>query len=414
MRPLLLNSYDSHGGAAIAAMRLDAALRDAGVESRFMAQLARKPGVLGPRNMPGKIAMMLRYKLEAAAMRHYPKATRDFSAHVTPSATAARVRRFAPDLVHIHWVSHGMLRIEDFSRLGAPLVCTMHDMWAFTGGCHYSGDCDRYRESCGRCPALGSERDDDLSRGVWRRKKAAWRNLPIQLIAPSRWLAGCAGESSLFHGHGVKIIPNTLDTTVFRPQDQAEMRRRCGLPQFPKLILFGAIDSLNTGRKGAHLLLPALEQLRRTAAEPLELVVLGSSGPRVGLEFPLPAHYAGYIDSDARMAEFYAAADAIVLPSVQDNLPNVALEAMACGRPCVAFDVGGLPDLIVHGETGYLARPFSSEDLAEGVVFCLDADRAPELQYRARLRVETQFSPSVVAAQHLSLYRDILAKAGRS
>lgn len=413
MRPLLLSCYDAHGGAAIAAMRLNSALQRAGADSNLLAQLATRPGVLGPRDIPGKIAMRLRYALEERAKRHCSKAARDFSVNVTPSGTARRVRRLRPNLVHLHWVSHGMLRIEDFSRLGAPLVWTMHDMWPFTGGCHYAGTCSRYLSGCGNCPALESVSDDDLSRTIWRRKQRCWNGLPFQLIAPSRWLASCTRSSALFHDADVAVIPNTLDTGIFRPQEQAAARQRCGLPQGPKLVLFGAIASLSTSRKGAHLLMPALEQLRKMGGLPVELVVLGATGPEPGTTFPLPVHYAGHVTDEALLSAFYASADVVVLPSTEDNFPNVALEALACGRPCTAFEIGGMGDLIVHGETGYLAKPFLSEDLAAGIAFCLRDDQAARLRHQARSRVEQHFAPAIVAQQHLALYEKLLVRSGR-
>lgn len=407
MRLLLLNCYDANGGAAIAAMRLNTALRSAGTDSYLMAQLAREQSVLGPRGLLGKVAIRARMAVERQAIRNYPEAIRDYSVHVAPSLIAARVRSFAPELVHLHWVSHGMLRIEDISRLRAPLVWTMHDMWAFTGGCHYSGGCEGYVASCGTCPALGSHKELDASRSVWRRKENSWKDLKINLIAPSRWMASCARNSSLFSNAKISVIPNTLDTVTFSPRDKRSARRRLGLPEAPNLILFGAVSGLDTPRKGANLLLEALKSPSLGGGD-TELVVLGSEGPKASLSFPLPVHYGGHVSGEGALADFYAAADVVVLPSVQDNLPNVALEALACGTPCVAFNVGGLPDLVRHFETGYLAKPFQAEDLASGILFCVHRDHRAKLQRQAREHVEKHFSPAVVARQHLELYEEIL------
>jgi glycosyltransferase involved in cell wall biosynthesis len=289
----------------------------------------------------------------------------------------------------------------------------MHDMWPFTGGCHYAGACLRYRSECGACPALGSNSDDDLSRTIWRRKRKSWDGLPFQLITPSRWLASCARSSALFHGADVAVIPNTLDTDIFRPQEQAAARQRCSLPQGPKLVLFGAIASLSTSRKGAHLLMPALEQLQKVVDFPVELVVLGATGPEPSMTFPLLVHYAGHVSDEAELSAFYASADAVVLPSTEDNFPNVALEALACGRPCAAFEIGGMGDLIVHGETGYLAKPFLPGDLAAGIAFCLRDDQTARLRQQARDRVERNFAPAIVAEQHLTLYEKLLMRSRR-
>jgi len=411
MRPLLLNTSDREGGAARAVARLHLALRAEGLDSAMMVQWkgGNLPDVFAPQGIAGRLFSRAKFELEKLPLRAYRPVSKDFSAPWAPSLTPGRVRRLAPDLVHLHWTSYGLLNIEDLARLGAPIVWTLHDMWAFTGGCHYSLGCPRFQQACGACPILSSSEENDLSRRVWRRKHRAWRNLILHTVAPSRWMAERARESSLFTGRDIHVIPNAIDVNLFKPEDRGAARDRLGLPQGPKLILFGAVDSANNPRKGPHLLRAALEKLSERIREPVELVVLGQNSPSPEGVFPLPTHYVGSLSDDSALVTLYAASDVVVLPSVEDNLPNIAMEALSCGRACVGFHIGGLPDLIDHGASGYLARALDPADFAEGILQCLDPDHAASYSQQGRAQALVKYSPHIVARQHIALYRSVLA-----
>jgi glycosyltransferase involved in cell wall biosynthesis len=416
MRPLLLNTFDRDGGAARAAMRLHLALLGEGVPSQMLVQWksSNLSSVIAPAGLIAKAFSRLKAVLEGRALRNYTPISKDFSAPWTPTLTPRRVRTVAPDLVHLHWTSYGFLNIPDLRRLGAPILWTLHDMWAFTGGCHYSLGCSRYQDNCGSCHILGSTRDNDLSRSVWARKQAFWRSLPMEIITPSRWLADCALKSSLFAGRHVHVIPNAVDVQMFKPNDRAAIRTLLGLPQEPKLVLFAAVDSANNPRKGPDRLRPALEKLRQRSTRSIELIVIGQDRPSPEGPFALPTHYMGSISDEAAVAAIYAAADVVVLPSVEDNLPNIAMEALACGRPCVAFDIGGMPDLISHRVSGYLARDNDTTDLADGILFCLEESHAIALANAAREHVLEHYTPQIVARQHIALYEQVLARRAQA
>lgn len=415
MRPLLLNTFDSGGGAARAAARLHLSLLSAGVKSAMLVQMksSQLPCVTQSNSLADKAFSRIALSLEKRSTRRYKMISKDFSAPRVPTLTPRHVRKIAPDLVHLHWVSYGFLDIRGLTKLRAPLVWTLHDMWAFTGGCHYSLGCERFTDHCGACPILGSTQEHDLSRKIWSRKHDAWRQLEIDVISPSRWMKDCARNSKLFHDRNIHVIPNAIDVQTFKPNEQPAMRKLFNLPQAPKLILFGAVDGANNPRKGAGLLRPALDILRSNASQPIELVVLGQSCPGAEGPFPLPTHYMGSFSDEPSLAALYGAADVVVLPSVEDNLPNVAMEALASGRPCVSFDIGGLPDLITHRQSGYLAKAHDTVDLARGILFCLDESLASSLRAHARTHVVTNFSPEVIAGQHIALYEGILGRRKR-
>jgi glycosyltransferase involved in cell wall biosynthesis len=418
MRPVLVSWSDLHGGAARAAYRLHRALREINVDSRMVvaAKVSDDDAVIGPSAL-GRFGARISARLDRLPLRRYRNAHGSlFSPAWAPGSAAARVRAQQGDLVHVHWVNNGCLRIESLARLTGPLLWTLHDQWLFTGGCHYSGACTRYLQSCGACPTLGSNNSKDLSRAVFLRKQQAWPALPLTLITPSRWLAQLAATSALARGRRIEVIPNCLDTDVFKPSGVLAARRELKLPEDGYVVLFSGLLSARDERKGYQLLAPALERLSKKLGNgSICLVVLGMNPPANPAAVPYVVRYLGVLSDDSQLARAYAAADVFVAPSLQDNLPNTVMEALSCGTPCVAFDVGGMPDLIEHRDTGYLARAYEVEDLAAGLEWvCSDRNRQRALSARAREKVLTAYSPKIIAERHMALYEDVLSSARRN
>jgi glycosyltransferase involved in cell wall biosynthesis len=408
----LLLSTSLAGGAGGAAARLQRGLAAAGVDARVL--VARGAGGAGVMRLRAtRTEQRVRRWLERRPLRRYPG--RDaalFSTAWVPSRVPRAVAALAPDIVNLHWVCDAFLSVAEIARLRRPLVWTMHDMWPFTGGCHYSEACERYAQRCGVCPQLASRRENDLSRRLWARKHRAWQRADLTVVAPSRWLADCARRSSLLGGRRVEVIPYGIDLQTFRPADQAAARDALGLPQGRRLLLFGAWA--NPRRKGRQELAEALRQLRASRADPgLELVTFGP--PWDGGAVPdLVHHPLGRIDDPARLARAYAAADAFVLPSRADNLPTTVIEALACGTPCVAFDTGGVRDLVQHQENGFLAAPFAPESLARGIAWVLaDPARRAALGAQARRKAERNHAPEVEARRYRELFAELLERGAR-
>jgi glycosyltransferase involved in cell wall biosynthesis len=375
------------------------------------------PAVQGPQTRFGRLTSQMRSSVDrlpvASAMRG-PRPM--FSPAWLPERLASRVRRSAPEAVHLHWISGGMLRIESLARLGRPLIWTLHDMWAFTGGCHYDEGCGRYVEACGRCPVLSSSRRWDLSRWVMCRKRRAWRGVPITLVAPSRWLADRASAASLFRDRPVRVIANGLDLDLFQPVDPGLARRLLGLPPERSYLLFGALDPAGERRKGFGLLQIALQRLAEAGwRDRLELLVVGAPAPAAPLDLGLRIHVLGVLRDELSMALALAAADAVVVPSIQDNLPNMAIEAFACGRPCIGFAVGGLPEIVEDGTNGRLAAPLDTSELASAIAWVLqDEERRRALGRAARRKAEQAYDLRLVARRYADLYAEVLDATRRS
>jgi glycosyltransferase involved in cell wall biosynthesis len=415
VKPLLLNTNDISGGAARAAYRLHTGLKLIGISSQMLVskKSSDDPSVIGPVSKWAKGFSMISPALDALPLMLYRrKESAMFSPAVLPDNLLSKVNALNSDLIHLHWIADGFLKIETLSKFRKPIVWTLHDMWAFTGGCHYDEGCERYRNECGNCPQLNSKRRYDLSRFVWRRKKKSWQNLEIIFVTPSKWLAECSKSSSLFQNYRIVVIPNGLDTECFKPVDKKIARNILSLPYDKKLILSGALDAFSDKRKGMQYLEPALNKLQdHRLHEKAELVIFGSSEPATPPDFALKTHYMGNLYDDVTLSLLYAAADVFVLPSTQDNLPNTIMEALACGTPVVAFNVGGIPDMIAHKVNGYLSNALDSNDIAEGINWVLESpSRCNQLGIAARRKAVREYDLKVQAQRYAELYREVTAK----
>jgi glycosyltransferase involved in cell wall biosynthesis len=408
MRPLLVSYSDTAGGAARATYRIHTALRASGVQSelavrrRFSDDEAVHEFRVGGAQVLGR----LRPRLQSSVQRL--QRTPNPGLHSSNLAPSRWGRHLSGDVVNLHWIGAGALSIEDVTRIDAPVVVTLHDMWGFCGSEHYAPDHPEARW------VVGYSSDNrprghhgvDLDRLTWQRKRRHWRRMTV--IAPSRWLADCARRSALMAGWPVHVVPSPLDFEVFRHRDAAEARTRFGLPRDAKVVLFGAIGGSADPRKGFDLLVEALRQL--VGIEGLLGVVFGQGEPADPPRLGLPLRWMGSLHDDEALATLYSAADVMVVPSRQEALGQTASEAQACGTPVVAFDATGLSDVVEHGRTGYLAHPFETEALARAIAWVLeDDDRRARLGGAACVRAERLWRPQVVARQYVAAYERAMA-----
>lgn len=414
MRSVLHIATSAEGGAGIAAVRLHQALRAAGVNSRVAVADGRKAGedIVNPSiptrrpNLGGRLAARM-IKLERRlSSKNVSHKLAYFSDDRVPGPDRLFGRPQA-DILNLHWVANFLDYRKFFPsvRKGQPVVWTLHDMAPMTGGCHYAMECSRFTRACGACPLLGSKSERDLTHRIHRRKSAALEGLipeSTRIVAPSRWLADEARRSSLLRRFDVDVIQNGIDVETFAPRDRSIARDVLGLPQESSVVLFAA-DNMTDYRKGMDLLLSALEGL--SAIRPVALAAIGGGAATL----PDGSIAIGRIENPRLMSFLYSAADIFVLPTRADNLPNVLVEAMACGTPCVSFRIGGVPDIVRHGETGLLAEPDDVSSLRQCLLTLLqDYEMRSRMSRACREIAVKEYSDTLVARRYVALYEELI------
>jgi glycosyltransferase involved in cell wall biosynthesis len=413
VKVLHVNTFDNAGGAARAMHRLMKALQSEGVDAKMLVarQELDDPTVLGPKGTISKGIAVARHMVDQMPLRKYRKRDGYFSPAWLPDKVAQRIEAEAPDVVHLGWLAAGFMRIESMARIQRPTVYSLHDMWAFTGGCHVTGECERFMSGCGDCPILKSGRGKDLSSRVFNRKMAAWRDWKPVVAAPSRWIAETARKSPLFAEREIRIIPWCLNLKTFKPVSKPQARELLGLPMDRKVVLFGAMSATSDPNKGYDLL---LEALGRMQSKDVTLAVFGAShDPNAG-RLPFPTQFLGRLHDDVSLRLAYSAADVMAVPSRQESFGQSASEAMSCGTPVVAFGATGLLDVVGHQTSGYLAQPYDPADFAKGMDWVLAADA--RLSENARREAEERFAPANTTALYRTAFEDAIAtyRAGTS
>ncbi|AKG21134.1 glycosyltransferase family 4 protein [Calothrix sp. 336/3] len=413
MKVLHISTSDTKGGAARAAYRLHQGLQNININSQMLVKekSSGDKNIYAPKMNLSQGIAKAKLTFDSLPLKIYRQPRESlFSLQWLPDKIVSQVDNLAPDIINLHWINAAYMQIETMARLKYPLVWTLHDMWAFTGGCHTSWSCDRYTQSCGVCPQLGSQKELDLSRWVWQRKSKAWKNLNLTIVTPSRWLAGCAQSSSLLRDFPIQVVPHGLNTQVYRPINPQIAREILKLPQDKQLILFGAMNATSDKNKGFHLLQPALQKVSKSGWEDkLEIVIFGASLPEKPPPLGFKSHYLGQLSDDLSLALVYSAADLMLVPSIQESFGQTASESLACGTPVVAFNTTGLNDIIDHKKNGYLAQIFEIDDLAKGITWVLEEKaRHQILSQNARLKVEQEFSLELQSKRYESLFQQIL------
>jgi glycosyltransferase involved in cell wall biosynthesis len=401
MRVLGVATHE-HTGAGRAAARIHAALAGAGADSRLLVLHGGGAGVDVLGRGLAFLAADLRNRAELALLSLQKGGEPGFRSLGLGGPGLARINADSADVVHLHWIP-GMLGIADLPAIRKPVVWTFHDAWPICGAEHYTA-LARPRSgyaSGNRAPGASGP---DLDRWTWQRKRARWRNFAPVVVCPSRWLADEVRASVLFGGREVHVVPNPVDTALYRPQDRAKARAALGLPQDRVLIAFGAQRASEDRRKGFHVLEEALASLAaRGHPARADLVVFGAAGS--GSVRGFRTHWMGVVEDEARMSQVYAACDVFALPSLQDNYPNTLVEAMACGLPPAASRVGGVSDLVLAGETGLLAAPGDATQLAGALQALLaDPDLRARLGAAARRTIEAQCDPQQVGKRYLEIH----------
>lgn len=414
MKILLLNTSERRGGAAVASHRLMRALQKQGVEAKMLVrdkQTEDDSVIPVSSSAWGKQMDFMRFAWERLVIFICNCFSRKNLFRVSIANTGTDITCLSEfweaDVIHIHWINQGFLSLSGIRKIidsGKPIVWTLHDMWPCTGICHYPADCWAYRDDmCSGCPML-MHLVWDLSHQVFREKaRMAWEK--VHFVGCSQWIT-CLGKASrLLQNAHFHSIPNPIDTSIFHPREKVKVREMLGLPPDKRLVLFGAAR-MSEKRKGASYLIDACRILASDSS--IELVLMGDSGEELKDMLPVKAYTLGYLADAEQIAKAYSCADLFVIPSLEDNLPNTLMEAMACGTPCVGFDTGGIPEMIDHLENGYVAKYQDAEDLARGIRWVIDYPDKVSLTSACVEKVRRCYAEEVVSGQYIRLYQELL------
>jgi len=412
MRIALLSTFDILGGASKAAYRLHRGLIDKGVNSKMLVGIKTVDDrtVYSNIKKTDRVLQSLLFFLNSVPTRFYKKRRKEL---FSPAWVTSPVLKMAKSdnfqIAHLQWINNGFISIWFIKKIKKPIVWTIHDMWIFTGGCHYAGDCIKYITGCENCPVLNSNKKNDLSKWIFNRKLRNWKNQNFTIISPSRWLAECAKQSLILKSSRIEVIPYNINTEVYKPLDKTIARNIMNLPQSKSILLFGATNSLGDKRKGINYLVDALQKIPLDKRNDLAVVVFGSSKPENPLITEFEITFMGEFRDDQSLSIIYSSADVFIAPSLEDNLPLTIMESLACGTPVVAFNIGGMPDMIEHKKNGYLAIPYDTDDLIAGIQWIIeDQQRKCSLGKAARRKVMENYTTDIVIKKYIEIYSSLL------
>jgi glycosyltransferase involved in cell wall biosynthesis len=404
VKVLHINQSDISGGAAIASYRLHQGLLAQSLDSKMLvgivktdsdriAAVPRKPRIENQLNRITRYVGLNYINL--------------FSSFDIPNHKFYQ----DADILNLHNLHTGYFNYLAIPKLTKtkPAVFTLHDMWSFTGHCAYSYDCDRWKTGCGKCPYPKTypEIKLDNSRLEWKLKNWVYSKSNLAIVTLSNWLTEQA-KASMLNRFPIHHIPNGIDTNAYQPLDQELCKNVLGIPKNKRVLLFGA-ESLKDQRKGGDLLLKALQQLPQSLKSETILLTFGNGSESITSELGMQTINLGYVSSDRLKSIAYSAADLFIFPTRADNLPLVLQESMACGTPMISFNVGGVPDLVRHGVTGYLAEAENSHDFAKGIIELLeDNDKRAEISRNCRQIAEIEYPIELQAKRYIEIYQQLL------
>lgn len=416
MRVLIINTSERIGGAAVAANRLMESLKNNGIKAKMLVR-DKQTDQISVVELKRSWKLVWKFLWERIIIwkANCFKKNNLFSVDIANTGTDVTVlpEFQQADVIHLHYINQGMLSLKNLRKIfasGKPVVWTMHDMWPCTGICHHARDCENYHTQCHNCRYLYKEGGKkDIAYRVYKKKKELYRNAPVTFITCSQWLKEQAMKSGLLTGKVIQNIPNPINVNLFKPRDKNLAREKCGLPPDKKLLLFGSVK-ITDKRKGIDYLIEACRILAEKYPEmkdKLGVVVFGNQSSRLESMLPFPVYAQNYVSDEKEIVHIYNAVDLYVTPSLEENLPNTIMEAMACGVPCVGFHVGGIPEMIDHLHNGYVAQYKSPEDFANGIHWALTESEYANLSEEACRKVVSNYSESIIAKRYIEIYNKI-------
>lgn len=378
MKVIHINISDTSGGASIAAYRHFEAMRNAGIDATMLVFEKNKKSNPHIFCVGNKKYAKIKRTIGVHLMRLLLKPFHPWGVFSFPICNFSIAHHPAvkeADIIYLHWIADSVStkEIKRILKIGKPVRWYMHDMNPITGGCHYSMECEQYKTGCTHCPLLNARPlGVDLAKIQFKKRIKNWSKFKnLEAYTPSKWLKECAEQSELWKGLKITVFPNVFDTNKFHPVNKTEARNILNINSTRKLILFGAAG-VNSPYKGWEYMRNALNKLD---SQVYEAIIFGEEDYQISKDLNIHCNFIGYLHDEYSLILTYNAADVFVSSSLADNYPNVIMEAMACGLPCVGFNIGGIPNQIQHKHNGYLAQPKDSESLAKGIQYICESTK---------------------------------------
>lgn len=409
------NTYKDNGGASIASFRIANSIDSNKIFKKFFvlenssSHLIKNESSLLLTFPFLKISKFLLILDKLFLIKYLKRKKQIFSNSRFFNLISFTSRTYSFDIVHLFWVSAGLLNIQDLGKIRAPIIWTLHDMYPMTGGCHYDDHCGNFKLNCGKCPVLNSNFQNDLSFKNLTLKINSWKNLNLHIVGTSKWISEQAAQSAIFKGFPIYTIPNPIDTNIFKPYDKKYAKSFFNLNNEKLHIFFSAHGALTDKRKGVDYLFNALSFLEKeNDLNNIELTILGSNSQAEGLNTKLKINFVPFTDDEHIRILLYSASDIMIAPSLQENLSNTVMESLACGLPVIAFNIGGMPDLILDKECGFLVDGIDHVMLARSIYDAIiDGPWRETASIKARNFVIENFSNEVIGKKYEDLYEKV-------
>ena len=414
MKILIINQSDIDGGAARATYRIASGLvnKNINVNMLVMRKLGFDKWVIGPNSIFSYLVLRCFPRLDwISQILLGVRKGFSWSLNLLPNPLLDEIFFNQFDVVHLNWIGKNMIPIQWLEKIKSPIIWTLHDSWAFTGGCHVPFSCDRFKEACGNCPQLMKPNINDVSNSALMKKISVYKGLKIHFVAPSNWMAQHARLGAALSNMPVTVIPNGLDTNLYKPYEKLNSRELLSLPKNKFIILFGAMNAHIDPNKGLDLFFESMEIFANensSLSKDCCIVVFGVDKSKLPEFSAIPIHSLGVIKNDIQLARIYSSADLTVMPSRSESFGQVALESISCGIPVVCFKTTGLIDIVEHLKTGYLAECFNTTDLARGIKLMLSNPiLLKEMSTLARLKAVEIFDINVISTLYANLYAQV-------
>ena len=410
MKILLVSSSDKLGGAGIANWRLYQGLKNQGADVHMLVQYKNTvdPEVIEIKSTQEKLRFTIRHKIEQRKTEKL-KPTRKFTLQNTSfSDFKKRIELINPDIIHIQWAHKSFFNITDLSKIDTPILFTMHDMWAFTGGCHYSLDCLGYISNCENCPVISVKSKQSIAAELFKIKKETFSNKQnLHFVALSNWMYNEANKSTVLTKNKIHEIPNLLRVNDYKIINKEQARYILNLPNDKTILLFGSLGGKTDPRKGFNILIKAIDNLDAEIKDQLLGIIIGEECQSSDSLLPIETISIGSLQDKTSLNVAYCAANFCIFPSIQEAFGLMALESLACGTPVCGFNETGLSDIVTHMETGYLAKNRSESDLSKAIQYMIKLDKELNIAERCKKQAEN-FNEGTITKRYLELYKEIL------